>query len=245
MIKILVNGARGKVGVEIVKAVQKETDLKLVGEADVDDKLKDKIWFEKPDVVVDFTHPNVVKENVKTILEAGCHAVVGTTGLREEDLAELGMLAKEKNKGLIVCPNFAIGAVLMMKYAAEIGKYMPTVEIIELHHDKKVDSPSGTAIKTAEMIQSNNKYINHTLNNREEKELYEGARGAKVKGIPIHSVRLPGYVAHQEVIFGGLGQTLTLRHDTISRESFMPGVIIAVRKVVGIKGLVYGLENLL
>lgn len=245
MIKVLVNGSRGQMGQAVVKAVESEEDLKLVGQADVDDKLEDAIWYTHPDVVVDFTHPSCAKSNAIRILNSACHVVVGTTGLTQDDLAEIDGLARQKGKGAIVCPNYAIGAVLMMKAAAEISKYMPCVEIIELHHDRKADSPSGTSIKTAEMILKSNPYINNAMNRVQETETIPGARGGNKERIHIHSVRLPGFVAHQEVIFGGLGQTLTLRHDTISRESFMPGVILSVRKVVDTCGLTYGLENLL
>jgi 4-hydroxy-tetrahydrodipicolinate reductase len=217
-IKVLVNGARGKMGSETVKAVLKETDLELVGQADLGNNLAEMIKELKPEVIVDFTTPTTALKNTKMILENGCHAVIGTTGLTQDDLGEISKLCAKYKVNCVVAPNFAVGAVLMMKFAKEASHYMPQVEIIELHHDKKLDAPSGTALKTAEMI------------------------GKKV---PIHSVRLPGLVAHQEVIFGGVGQTLTIRHDTINRESFMPGVLMAVRKVKKVKGLVYGLENLL
>jgi len=170
---------------------------------------------------------------------------VGTTGLSPDDLSELNTLALENNLGLIVCPNFAIGAVLMMKCAAEVAKYMPTCEIIEYHHENKLDAPSGTSLKTVEMIVKNNPSINSANHNKTETELVPGARGGLKDRIPIHSVRLPGFIAHQEVIFGGRGQTLTIRHDTTSRESFMPGVLLSIRKADQVKGLVYGLENLL
>ncbi|MFA5879271.1 MAG: 4-hydroxy-tetrahydrodipicolinate reductase [Candidatus Margulisiibacteriota bacterium] len=245
MVKILVNGAYGKMGQEVVKAIEKEEDLKLVGQADIDDKLEDAIWFTHPDVVVDFTSPLEVKNNVIRILNSKCNAIVGTTGLSSDDLEALNNLALENNLGLIICPNFAIGAVLMMKYAAEIAKYMPTCEIIEYHHENKLDAPSGTSLKTVEMITKNNPSINSNMHNKAETELLPGVRGGLKDRIPIHSVRLPGFIAHQEVIFGGKGQTLSLRHDTTSRESFMPGVILCIRKVTQIKGLVYGLENLL
>jgi 4-hydroxy-tetrahydrodipicolinate reductase len=217
-IKVLINGARGKMGSETVKAVLKETDLELVGQTDLGNDLAEAIKELKPEVIVDFTTPATVMKNVKTILENSCHAVVGTTGLTAKDLEEIKKLCAKNEVNCVVAPNFAIGAVLMMKYAAEAVKYLPQAEIIELHHDKKLDAPSGTALKTAEMMG---------------------------KKIPIHSVRLPGLVAHQEVIFGGVGQTLTIRHDTINRESFMPGVLLAIHKVKKLKGLVYGLEQLL
>lgn len=225
-IKVLVNGAKGKMGSETVKAVLKEGDLELVGQADLGDDLAKAIRDTKAEVVVDFTHPSSAMENVKIILQNKAHAVIGTTGLTPNNLSEIKKLCSKNRVSCVVAPNFAIGAVLMMKFAKEAAHYMPQVEIIELHHDKKVDAPSGTALKTAEMIMA-------------ERE------GVKMKKVPIHSVRLQGLVAHQEVIFGGLGQTLKIRHDSISRESFMPGVVMAIRKVRKIKGLVYGLENLL
>jgi 4-hydroxy-tetrahydrodipicolinate reductase len=217
-IKVLVNGAKGKMGIEAVKAVQKETDFELVGQTDLGDNLAQAIKENKAEVVVDFTLPSAVMNNVRSILQSGAHAVVGTTGLTADNLSEIQKLCAENNANCIVAPNFAIGAVLMMKFAKEAARYLPESEIIEFHHPQKVDKPSGTALKTAQMIG---------------------------RDVPIHSVRLPGLVAHQEVIFGGLGQTLTIRHDTINRESFMPGVIMAIRKVKETRGLVYGLEQLL
>ena len=225
-IKVLVNGAKGKMGSETVKALLKEADLELVGQTDLGDDLAKSIQKTKAEVVIDFTQPSSVMGNIKTILQNKAHAVVGTTGLTSDNLAEIEKLCSKNKVNCVVAPNFAIGAVLMMKFAKEAAHYMPQVEIIELHHDKKVDAPSGTALKTAEMIMA-------------ERE------GVRMKKVPIHSVRLQGLVAHQEVIFGGLGQTLKIRHDSISRESFMPGVVMAVRKAKKIKGLVYGLENLL
>ncbi|OGC06285.1 4-hydroxy-tetrahydrodipicolinate reductase [candidate division WOR-1 bacterium RIFOXYD2_FULL_36_8] len=223
-IKVVVNGARGKMGIETVKAVLNESDLDLVAQIDLGDDLVKAIKEKKAEVVVDFTHPKAAFQNVKNILEAGAHAVVGTTGLTINNLKNMEDFCKKTKRNCIVAPNFAIGAVLMMQFAKEAAKYMKDVEVIEFHHQHKVDKPSGTAIKTAKMIQD---VI------------------GKEREIPIHAVRLPGLVAHQEVIFGGLGQTLTIRHDTINRESFMPGVILAIRKVGDQKGLVYGLEEIL
>lgn len=242
-IKVVVNGACGKVGREVVKAVSKEPDLELVGAVDISCAGSDigelagmgktgikvatdlvrTITDTKADVVVDFTIPKTIMSSIKAAVSAKANVVVGTTGLSENDLKEISSLCEKNGVNVLVAPNFAIGAVLMMKFASEAIKHMPKAEIIELHHDQKLDAPSGTAIKTAEMMK----------------------RSSSVKDIPIHSVRLPGFVAHQEVIFGGLGQTLTIRHDTINRESFMPGVIIAVKKIKSLKGLVYGLENIL
>ncbi len=243
MVHVYVNGGSGKMGSETLKAVQNDPELHLVGWGNRKDPLLERLKETHPQVVVDFTHPSCVKENTVAILTQGCSAVIGTTGLTASDLHDLDLLAKEKKQGVLVCPNFAIGAILMMKYAAEASKYMPRVEIIEFHHDRKADAPSGTALKTAELIYHANPHINeHAL---DEQELIKGARGGSKHRIPIHSVRLPGYVAHQEVIFGGLGQTFTLRHDTISRESFMPGVVLCIKKVQSIQGLIYGMENVL
>jgi 4-hydroxy-tetrahydrodipicolinate reductase len=217
-IKVIVNGAKGKMGEETVKAVKKESDLDLVAELDLGDDLAKAIKEKKAEVVIDFTTPKSVMANIRTILENGAHGVIGTTGLTDENLHEVALLCEKNKVNCLVAPNFAVGAVLMMQFAKEAIKHMPKAEIIEYHHETKVDKPSGTAIKTGHLMG---------------------------KDVPIHSVRLPGLVAHQEVIFGGLGQTLTIRHDSLSRESFMPGVIMAVKKIKGLKGLVYGLENLL
>ncbi len=223
-IKVIVNGAKGKMGEETVKAVGREADLDLVAQTDAGDDLSGTIKKHAADVVVDFTHPEAVMTNIRVILTSGANAVVGTTGITKDDLREIERLCETNGKNCLVAPNFAIGAVLMMKFAREAAKHMPKAEIIEMHHQQKIDKPSGTALKTAHMM---------------KEVMGEGA------DIPIHSVRLPGYVASQEVLFGGLGQTLTIRHDTTSRESFMPGVILAVRKIRHLKGLVYGLENIL
>lgn len=241
--RVIVNGADGKMGNEAVKAVLNTADLELVGRADIQDDLGALIAETKAEVVVDFTHPDAAMKNIKTILQNKAHAIIGTTGIMPDDLAEIKKLCAKFKVNCIVAPNFAIGAILMMKFAREAAHYMPEVEIIELHHDQKADAPSGTAIKTAELILADRKNVK-----RPEKKVIEkikNARGGRIGDIHIHSVRLQGLVAHQEVLFGGLGQTLKIRHDSISRESFMPGVILAIRKVGQLKGLVYGLENLL
>jgi 4-hydroxy-tetrahydrodipicolinate reductase len=217
-IKVLVNGAKGKMGQETVRAVQKEKDLDLVGQTDLGDDLAKTIKRAGAEVVVDFTQPKSVMDNVRIILSSGAHGVIGTTGITEENLKEIKGTCKTNKVNCLVAPNFAVGAVLMMQFAKEAAKHLPKAEIIEFHHETKIDKPSGTALKTAQMMGGT---------------------------VPIHSVRLPGLVAHQEVILGGLGQTLTIRHDSITRESFMPGVILAIRKIKGLQGLVYGLEQLL
>ena len=242
-IRVLVNGAKGRMGQEVVKAVTAAADLELVDQTDLGDDLIARIKASQAQAVVDFTTAAVAFENTRKILEAGVHPVVGTSGLLAEQVAKLQQLAQDKGIGGLIAPNFAIGAVLLMKYAQDAAKYLPDVEVIELHHNRKADAPSGTAVKTAQLIAEARKEIPKAL--VEEKELFEGARGSEVHGVRVHSLRLPGLVAHQEVIFGGTGETLTIRHDSIHRESFMPGVCLACRKVIGTQQLFYGLEHLL
>ena len=242
-IRVLVNGAKGRMGQEVVKAVTTAADLELVDHTDLGDDLIVRIKASQAQAVVDFTTAAVAFENTRKILEAGVHPVVGTSGLLAEQVAKLQQLAQEKGIGGLIAPNFAIGAVLLMKYAQDAAKYLPDVEVIELHHNRKADAPSGTAVKTAQLIAEARQEIPKAL--VEEKELFEGARGSEVHGVRVHSLRLPGLVAHQEVIFGGTGETLTIRHDSIHRESFMPGVCLACRKVIGTQQLFYGLEHLL
>lgn len=242
-IRVLVNGAKGRMGQEVVKAVTAAADLELVDQTDLGDDLIARIKASQAQAVVDFTTAAVAFENTRKILEAGVHPVVGTSGLLAEQVAELQQLAKDKDIGGLIAPNFAIGAVLLMKYAQDAAKYLPDVEVIELHHNRKADAPSGTAVKTAQLIAEARQEIPKAL--VEETELFEGARGSEVHGVRVHSLRLPGLVAHQEVIFGGTGETLTIRHDSIHRESFMPGVCLACRKVIGTQQLFYGLEHLL
>jgi 4-hydroxy-tetrahydrodipicolinate reductase len=264
-IRVGVCGALGKMGREVVKTVIADPQLALAGVVDshsrnetlndifgptpihgmhFDHRLKDFLEREKPEVCVDFTHPDVVFDNVMTMIQAGCRPVVGTTGLSQEQLAKIDGALKQAGLGGMVVPNFAIGAVLMMKFAQEASRYFDHAEIIEFHHNQKADAPSGTAIKTAELMQRAQAQFGPT--NGPEKETIEGARGANGPAdIHIHSVRLPGLVAHQEVILGGPGQILTIRHDSLDRTSFMPGVALAVKKVLELNGLVYGLENIL
>ncbi|MBM7557865.1 4-hydroxy-tetrahydrodipicolinate reductase [Halanaerobacter jeridensis] len=261
MKNIVVSGALGKMGQEVVKLVDRTDNFKLVGAVDVakvGEDIKEVLNLEQAsaeitndlgetleqveaDAVVDFTTPQVVMGNIKTVCEAGVDIVVGTTGITEADLNKVKEFADENNK-VIIAPNFAIGAILMMEFSKKAAKFLDDVEIIEQHHDGKLDAPSGTAIKTAELIQEN---LTPKEDEREEIEKLEGARGAEQDGINIHSVRLPGLVAHQEVLFGGEGQTLKLRHDSINRRSFMPGVALAINKLDEIDGVVYGLDNLI
>lgn len=242
-IRVLVNGAKGKMGQEVIRAVRFEADLDLAGETDLGDCLEDAIARSRAQVVVDFTHPSAAVRNAEAIIRSGAHPVIGTTGFEEADIRRLEELASTRKLGGLIAPNFAIGAVLLMRFAAEAARYLPDIEIIELHHDQKADAPSGTAIKTAELIAERRGPV--TSRKIAEKELIPGARGGRHRDIPIHSVRLPGLVAHQEVLLGGLGQILTLRHDSLARTSFMPGVIFAVRKVPALDRLYYGLERIL
>lgn len=242
MIQILVNGANGKMGQTVVQMIAQEPTFKLIGKTDKQDDLSEKIRTLQPDLVIDFTHPSVGYENTKIILENGIRPIIGTTGFLPEQISTLKKLALEKKIGGIIAPNFSLGAVLMMKYAEDAAKYFPNVEIIEFHHDAKADSPSGTAIKTAEMMTKVKHKKNNSIN---EKETIVGARGAAFEDIHIHAVRLPGFVANQDVIFGGLGETLKISHQTISREAFMPGVKLACQKAMQLNELVYGLENIL
>lgn len=262
MIKVLVNGAAGRMGQAVLTAVLDDAELELTAAVDyvagadvgeligrgkngivIEKDLKSSLAKYKPQVMVDFTRPNAVMENVCTALNAGVSPVVGTTGLTEENKETIRKLAESTDTPAFIAPNFAIGAVLMMLMAKQAAKYMPEVEIIELHHDKKLDAPSGTALQTAQMIAEVRE--KHHQGHPEETEKLTGARGADYEGMRIHSVRLPGYVAHQEVIFGGLGQTLSIRHDSLNRESFMPGVVLACKKVLGLKGLTVGLDKLM
>lgn len=257
MLKILVNGALGKMGSEVVKAVNSAEDLQLV--AVVDPKLDGVpqpedvlagtdlaavIAQTSPDVVVDFTRPDIVMENLRTILRSGAHAVVGTTGFSAENLQELRSLAEKYHTSLLIAPNFALGAILMMKMAAMAAKYFPQVEIIELHHEQKLDAPSGTACLTAQKLaEIRGGYV--AQGHPEEKEILPHARGAEYEGIRIHSVRLPGFVASEEIIFGSQGETLKIRNDSINRECYMPGVLLGCRKIVEKTGLVYGLDSIM
>ena len=241
--KIIVNGASGKMGQASCAAINAADDMELVAETGRADDLAKVISETRADLVVDMTHPSVIRQNIDIILSSGAHAVVGTTGLTQGDLSELEVAAKAAGKACIVCPNFAIGAVLMMQYAAQASKYLPDVEIIEYHHNKKADAPSGTAIKTAELIQELNSEVNTTP--LDETETIPGARGGRHANVPIHSVRLPGVIANQDVILGGTGETFTLSHKTLSRDCFMPGVLLCIRESSQRKGLIYGLENLL
>jgi len=241
-IRILVNGAHGKMGQLTVNTLSKHADFNVVGETGRGYDLATAIKNSTPDVVIDFTSAEVVLENTKTIIDCGARPVIGTSGLLAKNVADLQELCVKKKLGGIIAPNFSVGAVLVMKHAQEIAKYFPEVEIIEMHHRDKLDSPSGTAVRTAELLAQARTSIPNAPKLR---ETVAGARGANYQNIPIHAVRLPGFVAHQQIIFGSMGETLTLRHDSIDRQAFMPGVILACKKVLELKSLVYGLENIL
>ena len=257
MIKVAVCGGLGRMGQEVVKAVEAADAMQLSAIIDLHatgkdvnsgvtiyKTLSDAISENQINVVVDFTVPDSVYKNAIDSLSNGIRPVIGTTGLSTAQLKEIELLAKEKNLGALIAPNFAIGAILMMKFSALASKYFANAEIIELHHNQKKDSPSGTAIKTAEMMKQARDEFG--TDNIEEIEIIKSARGAEHDGnIHIHSVRLPGYVASQEVIFGGQGQTLKIRHDSIDRTSFMPGVVLSIRHVMSNNNFVYGLENIL
>ena len=242
MIRVLINGAYGRMGQETQKAVSGDSKLQLVAALGHSDNLVQAIADSQAQVVIDFTTPAAVFANATTIIEMGAHPVIGTTGLQPDQIKELTRRCDEKKLGGIVAPNFAIGAILMMKFASLASQYFPDAEIIEFHHPGKLDAPSGTAIKTAEMIASHRKQEPAKL---QQREVLQHPRGAVCQGVSIHSVRLPGLIAHQQVIFGGLGETLTIRHDSLHRESFMPGVLLACKKVLELDKLVYGLEHIL
>lgn len=246
VIRVAVAGARGRMGQEVVKMLGQDPELLYVGELDTrqsDDSIHVQFQELRPDVLVDFTTPHTVYRHMELCLQHGVRPVVGTTGLTPEQMDELTRRYQEAGLGAIIAPNFAIGAILCMKFAAMASKYMPHVEIIELHHDKKLDAPSGTALKTAELIAAVRS--EQKQGHPEETEAIPGARGAEYHGFRIHSVRLPGMVAHQEVLFGATGQTLSIRHDSINRESFMPGVNMAIKAVMNLSELIYGLEHLI
>ena len=269
-IPVIVNGAVGKMGREVIKAVAAAEDMTLVGAIDLNPDLEGQDIGEaigigalevpilndfqpilcaasqekQPAVMVDFTHPKSVYENVRAAIAYGVRPVVGTTGLSPKQIEELAEFADKASIGCLIIPNFAIGVILMQQAAIQASKYFDHVEIIELHHNQKADAPSGTAIKTAEMLAEMGKTYNPQK--VEESENIPGSRGGLGdENIRIHSIRLPGLIAHQEVIFGATGQIYTLRHDTSDRTCYMPGVLLAIRKAIHLKSLVYGLEKIM
>jgi 4-hydroxy-tetrahydrodipicolinate reductase len=236
-IAVGVLGARGRMGGEVCRAVEAADDLDLVAAVDVGD---DREPLRQAQVVVDFTTPDAVMDNLRWCIEAGVHVVVGTTGFDDDRITQVRGWLNDSTVGVLIAPNFGIGAVLMMRFAATAAPYFDSVEIVELHHPNKVDAPSGTARRTAELVaQARNNKRSPDATTQE----LDGARGAEVGGVRVHAVRLAGLVAHQEVLLGGHGETMTIRHDSLSRESFMPGVLLGVRWARDHPGLTLGLEE--
>ncbi len=262
LIKVAVSGAAGKMGRNVVSAIAGSEDLQLTGAIDlmeigadagklagldplgitVTDSLQKLLQRGETEVLVDFTTPMAIMKNIKTSLSLQVTPVVGTTGITENDLVQIERWVARYGTGAIVVPNFALGAILMMKLAQVCARFFPQAEIIELHHNGKIDAPSGTAIKTARLISA---VRGKNVYPPDSPEKIPGARGGDFDGIHIHSVRLPGLVAHQEIIFGGEGQILTIRHDSLNRRSFLPGILQAIRKAPETKRLIYGMEDLL
>lgn len=242
MIKVGVLGARGRMGSEVVKAVTDAPDLELVAALDLGDAL-DALTANGAQVVVDFTTPDSVMANLEFLISNNINAVIGTTGFDDARIAKIKSLLASSKSGVLIAPNFAIGAVLMMEFATKAAKYFESAEIIELHHPNKVDAPSGTAARTAELMSKSRKEARLAPMPDATSTSLDGARGATVGDIPVHSVRLRGLVAHQEVLLGGIGETLSIRHDSIDRVGFMPGVLLGVRQVISHPGLTFGLEN--
>ena len=241
--RVGVLGAKGKVGATMVQAVEAADDLTFTAGVDAGDALATLVDT-RTDVVIDFTHPDVVMDNLKFLIDNGIHAVVGTTGFTDERLSQVkAWLADKPDVAVLIAPNFAIGAVLSMRFAQQAARFFESVEVIELHHPHKADAPSGTAARTARLIAEARKDL--PPNPDATSTGLEGARGADVDGIPVHSVRLAGLIAHQEVLFGTEGETLTIRHDSLDRTSFVPGVLLAVRRVHEHPGLTVGIEPLL
>jgi 4-hydroxy-tetrahydrodipicolinate reductase len=262
-IKIAVAGASGRMGREVVRMVLEDDQLQLVaaiarsaGPVDagsllgkpatgimVVSELSAALSAARPDVLVDFTSPKSAMPNAETAIAHGVRPIMGTTGFTPEQITELDKQCRDKGIGGLIAPNFSIGAILMMKFSSMAAKYFPHVEIIEYHGDQKLDAPSGTSIKTAEWIAQARQEIRQ--GNPSEEEVIEGARGGYYNGFRIHSVRLPGVFAQQEVIFGAFGQTLKIRHDSFDRAGYMPGVNTAIKKIMSVTGMVYGFEHFL
>jgi 4-hydroxy-tetrahydrodipicolinate reductase len=245
LLRVGVLGARGKVGSEVVRAVREADGVELSAEVDKDDDIAALVEA-GTQVVVDFTHPDVVMDNLQYCVENGIHAVVGTTGFDEARLETLrGWLADAPGVGVLIAPNFSIGAILMMRFSAIAAPFFESVEVVELHHPTKADAPSGTARRTAELIAAARREAGCAPVPDATSTGLEGARGADVDGIRVHGLRIRGLVAHQEVVLGGLGETLTIRHDSLDRASFTPGVLTGVRNIAGHPGLTVGLEHFL
>lgn len=238
-IRIIINGATGQMGQETIRALSTQHDIAIVGKLTRKDALAKAIEESNAQVVIDFTTPDCVFENAKTIIKHHAHPIIGTTGLTHNQIETLSTMCENAQLGGIIAPNFSIGVLLLMKFAQQAASYFPDCEIIEMHHNNKKDAPSGTALKTAELINLKKQTNDSSI------EKIAGARGALHEHIRIHSIRLPGLLAHEEVLFSGHHELLTLRHDTYNRAAFMPGVLLAIRKVLSLSSLVYGLENLL
>ena len=249
MINVAVCGSNGKMGKEVVKAVNDDKELSLVAQIDIIDgeysSIENAAQAQKIDVLVDFTQPKSIYENAQYCLNNGINIVIGTTGLSDEQIANLKSLSEKNKVSCLIAPNFSTGAVLMMMFAKQAAKYFDNAEIIELHHNQKKDAPSGTAVKTALMM-SEASEKSFVTGNCSETETIKGARGGiSYSDIHIHSVRMPGYIASQEVLFGSSGQTFKIRHDSMNRECYMPGVLMAVKHVVKQPEFIYGLENIM
>jgi 4-hydroxy-tetrahydrodipicolinate reductase len=243
MIRVGVLGARGRMGSEVVRAVEAAKDMEVVAQIDADDPLS-RLVEAGAQVVVDFTHPDVVMKNVEFCIAAGIHCVVGTSGFDQARLdAVAGMLAGQPGVGVLIAPNFGIGAVLLMRFSEIAARYYESAEIIELHHPRKADAPSGTAAHTARLIAAAREGMDPMPDATTQEE--PGARGAVVDGVRVHSLRISGMIAHQEVVFGGESETLTIRQDSLHRTSFMPGVVLGVREIVSRPGLAVGLDQYL
>ena len=248
MIKVAVCGANGKMGKEVINAVNNADDMELVAKIDIFDgefsTIEEAHNTKQIDVLIDFTQPNSIYNNAKYCLSNKINIVIGTTGLKDEQIEKLKQMSESNKTACFIAPNFSTGAVLMMMFSKMASKYFDNAEIIELHHNQKKDAPSGTAVKTAQMMAENND--NFTKGNCPETETIKGARGANsYNNIHIHSVRMPGYIASQEVILGASGQILTIRHDSMNRECYMAGVLLATRYAVENKNFVYGLDNIM
>lgn len=240
--RVIVNGAKGKMGAFACETLKNHPDFELVGALTRQDNLRKKITATQADIVVDLTRADCVFDNSTIIIDAGAHPVIGTSGLIDEQIQILKEQCASRKLGGIIVPNFSLGAVLMMRFAAEAARYFTEVEIVEAHHQQKLDAPSGTAMKTAEMIA---KARSGEKNELALHELVPGARGGTHHGVNIHSLRLPGVIARQQVLFGSPGETLTISHDNIDRASFMPGVVLACQRVQQLDSLYYGLETIL
>lgn len=240
-IRVVVNGARGRMGSEVVRAVSGASDMRLVAACDLGDDLAAAVRGGAAEVVVDFTVASAALANLERILSAGACAVVGTSGFGLEEVAQAQEMCARHGRPALVAPNFALASILLARFAALAARHLPHVELLEAHHDQKEDAPSGTALKVAADIAA----VRREVPRAPEKESVRGVRGGVAHGVRIHSVRLPGVLARMECLFGAPGETLTIRHDTLTRESFMPGVLLAIRRVRGLSGLTYGLEHLL